>query len=70
MVLWYALFGHEEPMPQRHRPWYTHKPAVTFADMLATCRYNLWRNWLAKSGSPAELEDRRAWLMEYLATAA
>ena len=70
VVLWYALFGHEEPMPQRHRPWYAHKPAVTFADMLATCRYHLWRNWLAKSGSPAELEDRRAWLLEYLATAA
>jgi hypothetical protein len=70
VVLWYALFGHEEWMPQRHRPWYTDKPEVTFADMLAACRYHLWQNWLAKSGSQAELEDRWAWLLEYLATAA
>jgi len=70
VILWYALFGRDEPAPQRHRPWYTHKPEVTFADMLASCRYHLWQNWLAKSASRAELEERSAWLLEYLATAA
>lgn len=70
VILWYALFGCDEPAPERHRPWYTHKPDVTFADMLATCRYNLWKNWLDRSASQAELEERSAWLLEYLATAA
>jgi len=70
VILWYALFGRDEPTPQRHRPWYTQKPEVTFADMLATCRYHLWRNWLAKSASQTEFEQRSAWLLEYLATAA
>lgn len=70
VVLWYALFGQEEPTPVRHRPWYRDKPEVTFADMLGTCRYHLWRSWLSSSGSQAELEQRQAWLLEYLATAA
>ncbi len=70
VVLWYALFGQNEPTPVRHRPWYKDKPEVTFTDMLGTCRYNLWKNWLSRSGSQAELERRQAWLLEYLATAA
>lgn len=70
VILWYALFGRDEPAPKRHRPWYAHKPEITFADMLATCRDHLWRNWLAKSASRAELEERSTWLLEYLATAA
>ncbi len=70
VVLWYVLHGECHKTPQRHRPWYTHKPEVTFADMLATCRYQLWENWLANSASPAALDKRRAWLMEYLTTAA
>ena len=70
VVLWYALFGHEEQTPQRHRPWYQHKPPVTFADMLATCRYSHWKRWLEKSALPTELAERQAWLLEYLATAA
>jgi hypothetical protein len=70
VILWYALFGRDEPTPKRHRPWYTHQPEVTFADMLATCRYHLWQHWLANSASRAELEQRTAWLLEYLATAA
>ena len=70
VVLWYALHGACHTTPQRHRPWYKHKPEVTFADMLATCRYQLWENWLANSATAEELDERRAWLMEYLATAA
>jgi hypothetical protein len=70
VVLWYVLHGECHPTPQRHRPWYKHKPEVTFADMLATCRYQLWETWLANSTSDAELAERRAWLMEFLATAA
>jgi hypothetical protein len=70
IVLWYTLLGHEEPTPQRHRPWYTHKPEVTFSDMLGTCRYHLWREWLSKPGTPEELWQRSEWLLEYLATAA
>jgi hypothetical protein len=70
VILWYTLFGRDEPPPQRHRPWYTQKPEITLADMLATCRYHLWQHWLAKSASQAEWEQRSAWLLEYLATAA
>jgi len=70
VVLWYSLFGDGLTMPQRHRPWYHDKPAVTFADMLATCRYDLWRNWLAQAQSPTEKQQRLAWLLEYLSTAA
>lgn len=70
VVLWYALFGDSVAKPQRHRPWYRHKPEVTFADMLAACRYDLWRNWLAHAESPTEREQRTEWLLEYLSTAA
>jgi hypothetical protein len=70
VVLWYALFGEEVEQPKRHRPWYQHKPEVTFADMLAACRYDLWRNWLDKAESPTERQQRTEWLLEYLATAA
>lgn len=70
VVLWYALRKETEPRPERHRPWYKDKPEVTFADMLATCRYHLWCSWLSDCGSEAELEERRAWLLEYLSTAA
>jgi hypothetical protein len=70
VVLWYTLFGKDEATPQRHRPWYRDKPSVTFSDMLGTCRYQLWRDWLSKSGSQSELEERMGWLLEYLATAA
>ena len=70
VVLWFAMHGAGHKTPQRHRPWYKHKPEVTFADMLATCRYQLWENWLKNSASDAELDERRAWLMEFLATAA
>jgi hypothetical protein len=70
VILWYTLFGCDEPTPQRHRPWYAHKPEITFADMLATCRYHLGQHGLAKSASRTEWEQRSAWLLEYLATAA
>lgn len=70
VILWYTLFGKDEPTPERHRPWYKHKPEVTFADMLGTCRYQLWQHWLAKSASQAEMRQRCDWLLEYLATAA
>lgn len=70
VVLWYSLFGDQVTMPQRHRPWYRDKPEVTFADMLAACRYDLWQNWLKRAPSPTERERRIAWLIEYLSTAA
>lgn len=70
VILWYTLFGKDEPRPQRHRPWYTHKPEVTVADMLATCRYSLWQNWIAQSASNEQRRERFEWLLEYLATAA
>lgn len=70
VVVWYAAFGDQVAMPQRHRPWYLHRPEVTFADMLAACRYDLWQNWLEKAQSPTERCQRTQWLLEYLATAA
>lgn len=70
VVLWYTLFKDQVTAPQRHRPWYQNKPEVTFADMLAACRYDLWQNWLAGAQSPTDEQQRIKWLLEYLATAA
>jgi hypothetical protein len=68
VVLWYAQTGQHEPQAQRHRPWYKDKVTPTFADMTACCRLHLWRNWL--DSEPAEAQEKLAWLLEYLATAA
>ena len=69
VVLWYTLHGVNYSTPKRHRPWYKHKPEVTFADMLSTCRNELWKNWLRNSATYEELRARQEWLLEYLATA-
>jgi hypothetical protein len=69
VVCWYVMAGQEGPQAQRHRPWYKHKPTPTFADMLAACRLQLWQEWLGdESGSPADAQEKRAWLLEYMAT--
>ena len=68
VVLWYAQTGHNEPAAPRQQPWYTHKVSPTFADMLACCRLHLWSNWLHHE--PGKTEERLAWLLEYVATAA
>jgi hypothetical protein len=70
VVLWYVQTGQHEEAAQRQRPWYKDKVEPTFADMLATCRLHLWRNWLNATGSPAEGEQRFQWLLHYIATAA
>ncbi len=71
VVLWYAIAGRECDQAQRHRPWYSHKPEPTFADMLATCRLHLWRGWLNDGGaSQTDREAKWAWLLEYLSTSA
>lgn len=69
VVLWYAQGGQQEEAARRQRPWYKGKAEPTFADMLATCRLHLWRNWLKAPGQPEEVEQRLQWLLHYLATA-
>lgn len=70
VVCWYVMEGHQGPQAQRHRPWYTHKPTPTFADMLAACRLQLWQKWLhGESDRPADSQEKLAWLLEYVATA-
>jgi hypothetical protein len=68
VLLWYAQTGHQEEQAHRHRPWYTRKVEPTFADMLACARLHLWQSWL--DSDPAARDDKVAWLLEYLATAA
>ena len=68
VVLWYDAVGQHEQAAQRQRPWYKHKVKPTFADMLACCRLHLWRNWLGSE--PGQAEEKLAWLLEYVATAA
>jgi hypothetical protein len=68
VVLWYDAVGQHEQAAQRQRPWYKHKVRPTFADMLACCRLHLWRNWLGSE--PEQAEEKLAWLLEYVATAA
>ena len=70
VVLWYALSGHKGEQAQRQRPWYKQKLSPTFADMLATCRLQLWQHWFKTSGSDAATEKKWEWLLEYLATSA
>jgi hypothetical protein len=70
VILWYALAGKDGPQAQRECPWYTSKEGPTFADMLASCRLQHWQQWWNEgSGSAAEREKKRAWLLNYLATA-
>ena len=69
VLLWYVLHGAQEPAADRERPWYRDKVRPTFADMLASCRLHLWRHWLEQAPTPAELEQRWQWLLNYLATA-
>jgi hypothetical protein len=69
VVCWYVMAGQQGPQAKRHRPWYKHKQTPTFADMLATCRLQLWQEWLnGESGSQADAKAKRAWLLEYVAT--
>lgn len=71
VILWYAVCGHEGAQAQRHRPWYTTKESPTFADMVASCRLQLWRHWLADdSDRQADHEEKMTWFLEYVATAA
>jgi hypothetical protein len=70
VVLWYAESGKDGPQPRRRQPWYRHRPALTFADMLASCRLQLWCHWLEQGGGvDAGREGKWAWLLEYMATA-
>jgi hypothetical protein len=70
VTLWYALEGVLKEQVRRERPWYKNKPDPTFADMLATCRYDLWNEWLKpNSGSQTEFHPQIDWLLKYLATA-
>ena len=69
VVCWYAESGQYGTQAQRHRPWYKDKETPTFADMLATCRLQLWQAWLkAESASGADAEEKLGWLLEYVAT--
>jgi hypothetical protein len=70
VVLWYAESGKDGAQARRRQPWYRHGPSLTFADMLASCRLQLWRHWLGQgSGMEAGQEEKWSWLLEYVATA-
>jgi hypothetical protein len=69
VTLWYAMKGVAKEQVRRERPWYQNKPDPTFADMLATCRYDLWTAWLKpKSDSQADFQTKLDWILKYLAT--
>jgi len=69
VVLWYAEWGRAGPQARRQGSWYRHKSSLTFADMLASCRLQLWQHWLRQGGAAdAGLEGQWAWLLEYMAT--
>lgn len=75
VLIWYAIYGQDAEQAHRHRPWYRHKKTPTFADMLATLRLELLRNWLGdpsadNSDDHAEFSRKLDWLLEYIATAA
>jgi hypothetical protein len=71
VVLWYTESGKDGPQAHRQQPWYRHKRSLTFADMLARCRLQLWQHWLQQGGvAGVGPEGRWSWLLEYIATAA
>jgi hypothetical protein len=44
------------------------KVSPSMADMLACCRLHLWSHWLQQE--PQKQQEKLAWLLEYIATAA
>jgi hypothetical protein len=68
VVVWYARFGVHEEQAEMAAPWYSTKKTPSFADMLATCRLHLWRNWY-ETATPEEQTGLRDWLFHYMATA-
>jgi hypothetical protein len=69
VVLWYAESGRFGAQARRQGPWYRHKSSLTFADMLSSCRLQLWQHWLRQGGATeAGLQGQWAWLLEYIAT--
>jgi len=66
-LLWYAKYGLSEELAERVAPWYATKKTPTFADMLATLRLQLWRNWWA-TAAPEAQKDLLDWLFHYIAT--
>jgi hypothetical protein len=71
VVVWYVRAGRDGPQAQRQRPWYRTKESPTFADMLATCRLQLWRHWLGNADTSTSAQREEVWwFLEYAATAA
>ncbi len=68
VLLWYAKFGVYEEQADMAAPWDTAKKTPTFADMLATFRLYLWRNWY-QDASAEEQKDLLDWLFHYMSTA-
>jgi hypothetical protein len=69
VVLWYAESGRAGPQARRQGSWYRKKSSLTFADMLSSCRLQLWQHWLRQGGTTdAGLQGQWAWLLEYIAT--
>jgi hypothetical protein len=72
VVLWYAKTGQRTRFAKRPTmPWYTHKPAVTFSDMLATLRRASWSEGLLDPHAKAtDLRKKIRPLVDYISTAA
>jgi hypothetical protein len=68
VFLWYAKYGVHEEQAEMPAPWYTTKKSPSFADMLATFRLHLWRNWW-NNASPDEQKPMLDWLFHYISTA-
>jgi len=70
VVLWYAESGKDEAQTRGRQRWYRQGPSLTLADMLASCRLQLWHHWLGQGGGlEAGQETKWSWLLEYVATA-
>ena len=72
VVLWYAQTGHRTRAARLpSMPWYAHKTAVTFSDMLATLRRASWFSRIFDPGaSMAVLLKRIRPLVDYVSAAA
>jgi hypothetical protein len=68
VLAWYARYGQHQEQAHWQRPWYSSKPGITFADMLATLRLHLWRS-ACDEACGDERNRLLDWLLHYIATA-
>ena len=60
VILWYANWAKRRTrLPMRLAPWYRHKTAPSFADMLATLRRESWTLWISDRAGVSRVDQNK-----------